>query len=56
MAAWHVDFTSRPAAIRIFEEGEGPLLTDGTHSCMDSSHVHYATALGGSETGGRRGV
>ena len=42
---WHagfdVDFTSRENAVRIFEEGRGPLWTDGIHACMESDHLAY---------------
>ena len=53
-AGWRVDFSSREDAIRIFEEGRGPLLTDGIHACMDSSHLSYGVTL--SEDSGETGL
>ena len=45
---WHagfdIDFTSREDVTRIFEEGHGPLWTDGIHACMEPSHLQYGAS------------
>ena len=43
--AFDVDFSDRGLALKIFEEGHDALLTDGTLSCMEPSHVKYGTRL-----------
>ena len=48
-----VDFTSRERAVEIFEEGVGPLLTDGIHACMDPGHIAYNVPLDDGEHGMR---
>ena len=39
--AFDLDFTDRGACQSIFEEGHGPLLTDGSRACMETSHLAY---------------
>lgn len=48
---WDLDFRSRTVATQIFEEGAGPLLTDGSHACMDHDHLAYDTPLSHGERG-----
>ena len=52
-AAFDIDFTDRAAAMAVFEEGMGSLLTDGSRACMTPSHLHYNAELGHA---GRRGL
>ena len=49
--AFEVDFSSRAAALAIFEEGVGSLLTDGSRACMAPSHLSYGVAIEGGEPG-----
>ena len=49
--AFDVDFSSRDAAVAIFEEGTGSLLTDGSRACMEPSHLAYGVPLDGGEAG-----
>ena len=51
--AFDVDCTDRAAVRRIFEEGHGVLVTDGSRACMEVSHVLYNTVL--DEKTGERG-
>ena len=43
--SWTVEFSTRHATTLIFEEGSGPLFTDGTFSCMQPNHVEYSIKL-----------
>ena len=52
--AFELDFTDRDAVVRLFEEGTGSLLTDGTRACMEKSHLEYGVHLEGAE--GERGL
>ena len=54
-AAFVLDLTDRQAAQAIFEEGSGSLLTDGSRSCMEISHLEYNETLHGLP-GGQRGL
>ena len=54
-AAFVLDLTDRQAAQAIFEEGSGSLLTDGSRSCMETSHLEYNETLHGLP-GGQRGL
>lgn len=42
---FQLDFMDRGAVQSAFEEGRGPLLTDGSRSCMEPDHLVYGSLL-----------